>query len=197
MSFLEKFDRDFAGLLAGRAATFRMLFEHMEKIKHPVHIVETGCLRDPGNWAGDGQSTLLFDAWVKTQGGTAWSVDISEQSIAGAVAAGVEQVRLVQRDSISFLSKFNMGIDVLYLDSFDYSIQDAVLSEHHNLFELCAAQRWLHRQTLIMIDDTMCTQGQWHGKGKVTAAYMKAVGAIELSISLPGPLQQVLWKLEY
>ena len=44
---------------AKRAVTFRAVYERLLARKpRDITVVETGCLRSAGNWAGDGQSTL-------------------------------------------------------------------------------------------------------------------------------------------
>jgi len=49
--------------LANRADTFGKCFEYLDRFDRPVGILETGCTRQAGNWAGDGGSTVLFDRY--------------------------------------------------------------------------------------------------------------------------------------
>ncbi len=56
---LADFDAQFAKHLANtrRWGAFRMIVADLIARGRPVNIVETGCARQPDNWAGDGQST--------------------------------------------------------------------------------------------------------------------------------------------
>jgi hypothetical protein len=48
----------FAGpQLAHRTEGFRKVFDYLDRFDRPVGIVETGCVRQQDNWAGDGQRT--------------------------------------------------------------------------------------------------------------------------------------------
>src|SRR5262249_5344480 len=67
--------------LAERADGFALLFSTLAA-RHPRPlIIETGCLRIPDNWEGDGQSTFMFDALVRREGGHFFSIDILPESI--------------------------------------------------------------------------------------------------------------------
>ena len=62
--FWEFFNKTAAPELALREKTFRRIFQYLDLIDGPVIIVETGCARLKDNWAGDGQSTLMFDNYI-------------------------------------------------------------------------------------------------------------------------------------
>src|SRR5262245_35957574 len=85
MGFFEQFDRDWGHLLGIRRDTFHQAFDYLAKKRTHGHlIVETGCARQPNNWAGDGQSSLLFDRFVSEFDGQVYSVDIDLQACAYA-----------------------------------------------------------------------------------------------------------------
>ena len=51
-------------MLDKRSQSFASMFEYLDRLERPVGIVETGCTRQPGNWIGDGNSTVLFDRYA-------------------------------------------------------------------------------------------------------------------------------------
>ena len=67
-SFWEYFEQEAEPNLGKRAVSFRKIFEYLDTFETPITIVETGCLRQPGNYIGDGQSSLLFDRYVSNRG---------------------------------------------------------------------------------------------------------------------------------
>lgn len=65
--FWDFFNAEAGPRLARREETFRKMFKYLDELSQPVSIVETGCTRLKGNWAGDGQSTVLFDRYISTR----------------------------------------------------------------------------------------------------------------------------------
>lgn len=143
------------------------------KERHAQVLVETGTARYGNkNCSGDGCSTLIFADWIGVNGGQFYSVDISELALhdaAESLGAANEFVHLVQSDSIEFLKKFNQPIDFLYLDSFDFDLDNPAPSQQHHLKEIIAAYPWLTEQTIVMIDDCNLPHG---GKGKLVIEYL-------------------------
>lgn len=176
-NFLAVFLQEYHALLGVRGDTFKELFRHLIYMDKLVTIVETGCARIPNNWGGDGQSTVLFDRYVTSEGGRLYSVDISPEAVKIARSLVSPRTNLVLNDSVAFLAQFNQPIDLLYLDSFDLDTGNPYPSSKHHLLELCAAQRNLHRGSLVMVDDTYWENDVCVGKGGLVAEYMRAVGA--------------------
>lgn len=143
------------------------------KERHAQVLVETGTARYGNkNCSGDGCSTLIFSDWVGVNGGHFYSVDISEfalQDAAASLGAANEFVQLVHSDSVAFLKNFNQPIDFLYLDSFDFELDNPEPSQQHHLKEIIAAYPWLTEQTIVMIDDCNLPYG---GKGKLAIEYL-------------------------
>lgn len=179
-SLLNNFEDHFAPRLERRADTFRVILEEAFRKRRPLTIVETGCLRVPGNWSGDGQSTFLFDCIIAATGGSAYSVDIDPKSLTAASRV-VSNVNLVLNDSVAFLNSFSRQIDILYLDSFDLDQNDPLPSSLHHIYELCAAQPWLTRGSVIAVDDTYSIDGKVAGKGVFVAEFMQRIGATQLA----------------
>lgn len=166
--------------LGVREPTFTALFEHLTTCQTKV-IVETGCLRQPGNWAGDGQSTLLFDSYAAAENAKFWSVDISAEAITAARDVVSPRTQLVLGDSVRFLSVFNETIDVLYLDSFDLDKSNPFPAALHHLMELCAARSLLKSGSVVIVDDTWEQNGGTVGKGQLVAKFMRQIGAKRLA----------------
>jgi hypothetical protein len=124
-------------LLGGRAAT----------------IVETGS----SAWGSN--SSLLFDAYVRSYGGTFETVDIRVAPSVAIQNRCSPSTNLYRDDSVSFLKKWNEAnpnkkIDLLYLDSWDVSWQTPNPSALHGLAELLAVFKNLNAGSLLLVDDT-------------------------------------------
>ena len=174
-------------LLGKRTAGFDFAFKYLQDIDQPT-IYETGCARQLDNFSGDGQSSLLFDAYVKEYGGYFVTVDISEESVnycKSRMKSNKSRVEL--GDSITFLNKI-VGypneahypfIDFLYLDSFD-APQDnpEVLNRSglHHLYELATILPLPSPGCLIGVDDNWLDNGVQSGKGKYVYDYFKCRG---------------------
>ena len=181
-SFEELLERAFLPRLEKRADGFREIFNRLshDSTEFPL-IVETGCLRVPGNWAGDGQSTFLFDAFARRKGGLFYSIDINPESIDSARSVCSSFTNLILNDSVSALSAFSKliggrKIDLLYLDSFDVDHKNPMPSAIHHAKEFMAARPLIGSGSLICVDDYNLA-GVEGGKGLVINAYMENIGA--------------------
>ncbi len=177
------YEKLYAPKLGLRANSFRSVFLRLlQQTPHHPTIVETGCINDPGNWAGHGQSTIMFDAITKTIGGHVFSVDISPDAITATRGLVSNNVILNLGNSLNFLQAFNQPIDLLYLDGFDLNLSDPSPSATHTLYEFIAAIKNLHTGSIVCVDDTW-----WHdeedpfGKGQFICGYMKAINAERLT----------------
>ena len=78
------------GLIEGlyqRADGFNLVFAYLESITQAeYHIIETGTMRNPGNWK-DGQSARLFTEFVDHHDGSVRSVDIDPDAVSAARGA--------------------------------------------------------------------------------------------------------------
>ena len=175
MSFLKKFDKEFAPKLAGRAKTFRKIFEELErKNKSFYSIVETGCVRTTNGYVGDGMSTVLFDAFVGFHKGTVASVDVNKTHCELANDLTSNKTTVTCSDSIKFLDNYSPAdkIDLLYLDSFDIDFNNPHVSAQHHLDEFNAIKENLVFGTLVVVDDHKSDKA---GKGMYIAKYMKGL----------------------
>jgi hypothetical protein len=162
--------------LGHRAQAFAAITEYLESFGRDVTIVETGCLRQENNWAGDGQSTLVWDAFVNYQGGQVWSVDIDAKAVQLAQSLTSDKTIVKRSDSVAFLTylalKSGLMADFLYLDSFDIDWAHPVPSQEHHERELEAALPMLRSGSVVAVDDN-----QPHaGKGYLVGRYAQAEG---------------------
>lgn len=171
---------DYRDKLGGRADTFEAAFKLLCKLPIPT-IVETGCIRQLDNWAGDGQSTVMFNAFNNTAGGQFWTCDKSPEAVAVAKTIMTDPTYAVCGDSVPFLADFSQPIDFLYLDSFDFDQSNPHPSQLHCLYELCAAVRWMDSKSVIMIDDTWRYGTHVMGKGGLAVPFLERIRAMRVA----------------
>jgi hypothetical protein len=179
--FERAFDEHFAPRLAGRAEGFSTIFSHLTKnVFDSILIVETGTLRLAGNWAGDGQSTFLFDYFVREHAGKLISIDIAVESVATARKICSAHTNLMLNDSIIALHTLSnlltSRISLLYLDSFDLDAANPEPSATHHAMELAAAMPLLGPGSLVAVDD-YAVQGAAGGKGAIVDLFMRTTDA--------------------
>jgi len=199
VAFWEYFNGFAAPLLQHRAASFRMAFEHLEKLSRPACIVETGCVRNQGTFTGEGQSTVLFDKFSECVPGTiVHSVDISSVSTSMCKSIVSSRIQVHTSDSVTFLRHQCAGlikpyshIDLLYLDSFDVDVEKPHDSAMHHMKELLAVAPLVNTNTFMLVDDSptsatfyidagqlkLVSPQRIGGKGKYIATYMEDIGA--------------------
>ena len=149
--------------LAIREISFRKIFDYLDTLPDPITIVETGCARQADNWAGDGQSTVLFDRYVTSRGAGALvhTVDLSPEATNACEALVSDKVFIHTGDSVAILPRIarqlnteGRRIDLLYLDSYDLDWQNPTPSSVHHLKELVSIISMVNPQTLVVVDDS-------------------------------------------
>jgi hypothetical protein len=181
-----QFYDDVRSRLGHRQSGFDYIFNYLKTLKEPL-IVETGCARQLDNYEGDGQSSLLFDKYIKEYGGYFWTVDLSEESVNysrskiisenSAVALGDSITKLKELNPILLQSE--KKINFLYLDSFDAPRDEPEVvfqSALHHLYELVTIAPSLADGALIGVDDNWVENGQLAGKGQFVFDYMQKSG---------------------
>ena len=156
--------------LSARADAFDKITAHLESLGRDVVIVETGCLRQQGNWAGDGQSTLVWDAFVNYQGGHVYSVDLDVKAAALANSLTSDRTTVEANDSVPYLLRLatlGVGADLLYLDSYDIDWANPEPSMKHHERELDAAWPMLHPGSIVAVDDNRADVGKGYLVGLV------------------------------
>lgn len=159
-----------------RYASFLMALALLEE-RGARTIVETGSSRyGSGGFKGDGGSTIIFGDWAAQNKAMVHSVDNNSHHIdaaKNATHAYLQNLSFTCSDSVEFLNKFSNPIDFLYLDSYDFELNNPVPSQEHHLNELVAAYPCLHEKSIVMIDDCDLPHG---GMGKLVIDHLKESG---------------------
>jgi hypothetical protein len=172
------------GLHAGlyhRGAGFQMMFSLLEKQNlKEYHIIETGTLRNPGNWK-DGQSAFLFTEFVKHHGGWVRSVDIDQSACDTAQSAiNSKQFTVTCSDSVSYLSNLTdlNTVNLFYLDSWDVKWHNDHDSAEHHLREFQAIEAHIQPGAVVAIDDNarFLESNNRTGKGRRVVEYLADKG---------------------
>jgi hypothetical protein len=174
------------GLVEGlyqRANGFNLIFAYLESLElSEYHIVETGTLRNPGNWK-DGQSAQLFTEFVDHHGGSVRSVDIDPEAVTIAnQTIQSSKFKSTCMDSVTWLAvQPDLDqVDLFYLDSWDVKWNDDHDSANHHLMEFKMIEPYLKPGAMVVIDDNsrFATTGQRTGKGHYIADYLLAQGIV-------------------
>jgi hypothetical protein len=144
------------------------------------HIIETGTLRNPGNWK-DGQSARLFTEFVDYHGGWVKSVDIDIEAVAIATKTiKSKNFTAFHGDSVQWLQQQDNlhMVDLFYLDSYDVKWEDDHNSAEHHLKEFQAIEPHLKAGALVAIDDNsrLLSNNQRTGKGRRIVEYLESIG---------------------
>lgn len=172
------------GLVDGlyqRAHGFNIMFaELVTRGQDQYHIIETGTLRNPGNWK-DGQSAKLFTEFVDIYNGSVRSVDIDPGACSSASAAiQSKNFTVTCSDSVTWLSKQPdlSTVDLFYLDSWDVKWENDLDSAEHHLSEFKAIEPYLKSGCIVAIDDNsrFKNTNQRTGKGRRIVEYLESKG---------------------
>lgn len=157
---------------------FKLMFELLLAQKNKnFYIIETGTLRNPGNWK-DGQSAWLFTEFVDQHGGRVQSVDIDPMAKVNADSAIRSQNFSCHcSDSVSWLSQQQDldQVDLFYLDSWDVKWENDQDSAQHHLKEFKAIEPYLKKGSVVAIDDNarFLSTGLRTGKGRCIVEYLR------------------------
>jgi hypothetical protein len=115
----------------------------------PAKIIETGTAA----WGTN--STRLWDAYIRKNGGSLISVDIRPEASARLVKQLSNLTKCEISDSVVFLeSNQNVRADLYFLDSWDVDWANPHESAVHGLAEFEAISEGLRPGNLVLIDDT-------------------------------------------
>jgi hypothetical protein len=162
MNHFEEFCQQFKPLLKAsvyqrhqfnRWDSFELIARDLFNRNKELCIVETGTLNSDNDWLGYGQSTLLWDWIIAKTKGSIYSVDIDIEKIRYG-RARCKNVNFIHCDSMGFLRGIDASkIDLLYLDSFNWSKEEHISSCLHHMGELAAVWDELPNGCLIAVDD--------------------------------------------
>src|ERR1700676_1318143 len=172
-SLYAQWERDFWPCLgeSPRWEGFKLIVADQLERKVPG-IMETGTLRKPGDWSGDGQSTRVWDWVINHKPGWAVSVDIDMQAVNVAQRL-CPNVHVVCFDSVAFLRTWISEITLLFLDSRDWGPGAEVCSCMQQVAELAAIWERLPSGCLIASDDS---HNEQQGKPALTRQLLRMIG---------------------
>lgn len=143
-------------------------------------IIETGTLRNPGNWK-DGQSARLFTEFCEQHDGTVRSVDIDADACYTARChIGNPRFTVTCSDSVAYLqSQCDLHqVDLFYLDSWDVKWHDDAASAQHHLREFHTIEHALAPGAIVAIDDNsrFLDDKRRTGKGRCIVEHLEQQG---------------------
>jgi hypothetical protein len=176
LSLPERWEAEFRPLLgtSDRWEGFCYIMRDQLERDKPV-IVETGTLREPGNWKGDGQSTRLWQWVAEQKDGISISVD-KDFKACELARRECNKVHVVCNDSVTFLRGFlPFPISLLYLDSIEWGFtkESCVDCWMNQVAELASIWHWLPSGCLIASDDNQTVD---RGKPVLTRKIFDALG---------------------
>lgn len=160
--------------LGKRADTFRLL---ADSLPDNCMIVETGTIREAGNWAGDGQSTLVWNMAAGVLAGHVTTIDIDPIGAQLVDELDLNHTTAITGDSLEVLRKLSAPVDLLYLDSFDIDFNHPEPAQDHHLREIAAAWHLCRPGTVVAVDDNL----PHAGKGRRVAEFLLARNAEPIS----------------
>jgi len=163
--------------LSGYHRHFRIIFEHLELLnKNKYNILETGCVRWNQNWAGEGQFTIIADAFVNHYDGNVYAVNINENDVKNARTYVSNKTSIELNCSLKFTENFSNinDIDLFYLDSLDLNWEFPSESANHHLLEFnnIMKNRNFSNFYLSVDDCNINTNNSLIGKGQHIINYL-------------------------
>ena len=187
-----------------RQHSFQLMIDYLRTIENPL-IIETGCIR-PGDqpWStiensfkDDGMSTCIFDRYINEYNGEFHSVDLTPAHVEYAQSMVSEKSQIHCNDSVGFLWTANQAldsdkqyVDLLYLDSFDWTVGNEAACMAHHIKEFAAISSRLRPGSMIAVDDNYGTAANRTGKGVYLVEFMESIGVPLLHDGV-----QCVWKL--
>lgn len=173
---LDKFDQIFKPLYGDgdkRWPAFRLIAEKLLGLGRPVVIVETGSIRQPGNFAGDGNAALLWDWIALMTNGVFLTIDIDPMATSVTKSLCGYSICHTQDSVTALRGPLPTSADLLYLDSYDYFPGQEINAMMHQAAELGSVWSRLPEGCLIASDD--CHNAQ-SGKHVFTRMMLGALG---------------------
>ena len=127
-------------------------------------FVETGCS------IHGVKSTLLWDRFVNFYDGSVVSVILNEDAVNDATPLISSKSKIINANSFDYLPKIDTLIDFLYLDNINVDFLNPLQSAMHHLEEFNRVRHLLHKNSIILIDDTPVSP-EWLDNGKNNPIY--------------------------
>jgi hypothetical protein len=158
------------GTRAKFATLAALLDAHFEKHSEPNHICRTTLSQalemlsgkpariiETGSSAWGTKSSLLFDSYVNSFGGTFLSVDIRAEALFWLRPICTSKTTLFCDDSVHFLKNLSStenSVDLLYLDSWDVDWCAPLPAAIHGFNEFMTIFPTLQNGGILLVDDT-------------------------------------------
>ena len=159
--------------LGKRAEAFRLI---VDSLPPNFVAVETGTVRQSGNWIGDGQSTVVWDAAARVLAGHVTTIDIDPVGAQIVDQLGLTHTTAITADSLVTLRKLSCAADLLYLDAFDIDFAAPTAAQQHHLREIAAAWHLMRPGSIVAVDDNLSHAG----KGKLVGEFLAQRNATEI-----------------
>ncbi|MEE9409611.1 MAG: class I SAM-dependent methyltransferase, partial [Candidatus Heimdallarchaeota archaeon] len=140
-------------------------------------IVETGSQRQL-NDIGSGESTRIFNQFCLDLGGFFCTIDNNHSANKVAKEIIDSNANCILNDSVEFLKQFTSKIDLLYMDSLDFSYENPEASAQHCLNEMEMAYN--NNPLIVIIDDNIRKGNQLIGKGMLARQFLLSHGYLEI-----------------
>lgn len=139
---------------------YEYIIKKLVSYNRPIFVVETGTMWSPLD-DNMGAFTYIFADLIKNwTGGKLITIDISEKNIESCKKTTEkfsDVIEYVVSDSVSYLKNMKdedvSKIDLLYLDSWDFSVPDPVPSQLHHFLELYSVYDRLSPKVCVAVDD--------------------------------------------
>lgn len=185
--YMDRFDGMYMPKIGIRGPTFRAVIREA-LARHHKTVVETGCIRKVDNWAGDGQSSVIWNDYCKWNQGQFKTVDI-DQVACETTRELIPEAGVACGNSLLYLAQERGVIDVLYLDSYDVDMNVPHPAALHCIMELLSARKRLQTGSIVFVDDSPVGQDfVVQGKGKYVAEYFREMGVAPFTFAY-----QVAW----
>jgi hypothetical protein len=190
-SFIKKFEKEYFNKLNysinwkkrnlpeniyQRGEGYRLVFNLLiNQQRSSYDIVETGVLRRVEEWV-DGQSTLIFQEFLKKHSGKIDTVDIDPAACEVAKSfLDSNFVTVHCDDSVNFLKNYDCStVALFHLDSYDVEWDNPQPSAQHHLSEFLAIENKIPAGSIVLIDDNLIINGERTGKGLEIYNYLKS-----------------------
>ena len=169
--FIEPYNERLEWSGKSRLLYYEYVINKLVNLNRPILIVETGTM-----WSkledNMGAFTLVFGDLISNwTGGKLITIDISEENIEKCREVTKDfsnSIEYIVSDSVKYLELLDdetvKDIDLLYLDSYDFSVPDPIPSQLHHFRELNAVYKRLPESVNIAVDDNLLPNCwvEWH-----------------------------------
>lgn len=159
-NFFSKYKEGIMKSGKSRAKFYEYIIPKLVAKNKPVFILETGTMWEPFETNSGAFTLIMADLIKNVTGGKLYTVDISQESINKCkknTQGFHDAIEFIQSDSVNYIKslpdEFVSKLDLVYLDSYDFSFPNPHPSAQHHLEELNAIYNRINDDCGIGIDD--------------------------------------------